>query len=124
MFLVGALRWWYGAGWRRRVGLLHERLAGLADLFSFAVIGRTLFAPFRQISAAPVGGAMAVQLRAWFDKLFSRLVGAVVRLFVLVAGVVVCLVALLIGIVELILWPLMPLLPAVGVVLFSLGVRV
>lgn len=67
---------------------------------------------------------MAVQLRAWFDKLFSRLVGAVVRLFVLVAGVVVCLVALLIGIVELILWPLMPLLPAVGVVLFSLGVRV
>lgn len=122
MFLVGALGWWYRAGWAGRALLIRERLANVADLFSFSVISRTLFAPFRQISAGQVGNTLAAQVRVFADNLFSRVFGAVVRTFIVIFGAVALLITLVVGFIELIVWPLIPLLPIAGVVLFSLGV--
>ena len=79
MFLVGIVQWWYGEGWRR-----HARLSGLgilrmADFFSIGLLARTLFSPYRQISAGRVRGPLPVQLRAFADRLFSRVIGGVFR---------------------------------------------
>lgn len=121
MFIVGMFSWWYGAGWKRCVLLVRERLASLYDYFSLGLLVRTLFAPFRQISAGKVRGSIAVQMRAWFDQLVSRCVGACVRSIVLVAGVLALLVRALIGVVQIVLWPLVPTLPVVAIVCAMAG---
>lgn len=122
MFLVGIISWWYGGGLRARANASIDRLLKTADYFSLGLLVRTLFAPFRQVSAGSTNGPVGVQIRAFFDKLFSRLVGAVVRLFLLVFGLIALLFQTVwVGIV-LIVWPLIPVLPIVGVVLLIMGV--
>ncbi|MET0979649.1 MAG: hypothetical protein ABWX90_00140, partial [Candidatus Saccharimonadales bacterium] len=60
MFVIGTLSWWYGAGWRQRLAMLRERLANTIDYFSIDLLARTLFSPFRQISAGKVNGPIGV----------------------------------------------------------------
>lgn len=121
MFLVGILSWWYGDGWRQRVGLIRERLARTLDFFSISLLLRTLFSPFRQISAGKTAGPIGVQMRAFFDKLTSRLIGAAVRFFMIAAGVVIILLHASWGLVVLVGWALVPLLPVAGILAFSIG---
>jgi len=91
------------------------------ETFSVGLLLRTLFAPFRQISAGNVQGPMAVQVRALGDRLFSRVFGAVVRGFFILFGLIGALLAGLFGLVQLLLWPLLPVLPLVGLLLMVLG---
>lgn len=118
---MGILSWWYGAGWKQRFSMLKERLATTADYFSIDLLIKTLFAPYRQISAGQTRGSIQVQLQAFFDRLLSRIIGAIVRLFMIVIGSVSLLVYLLIGLFLVILWGIVPLLPIVGALLFALG---
>jgi len=121
MFIVGMFSWWYGAGWKRCATVVRERIASLYDYFSLGLLLRTLFAPFRQISAGKVRGSIADQARAWFDRLISRCVGACVRLVVLLVGVVALTVRALVGVVQIIMWPLIPTLPVIAIVLAMMG---
>ena len=54
MFLVGIFQWWYGAGWRRHMQRVGLGVLRTADFFSIGLLVRTLFDPFRQISAGQV----------------------------------------------------------------------
>lgn len=122
MLLVSnLLRWWYGDGWRQRAHLIANRLDGTIDYFSVDLLIKTLFAPFRQISAGRVDGPIGVQMRAMVDKLFSRLIGAVVRLFLLVFGGVVIGLQVLIGLIVLVGWAIVPLLPVIGIMMMVIG---
>ena len=121
MFIVGLLGWWYGAGWRERIRMIGERLMKAYDFFSLDLLLKTLFAPFRQISAGQVKGDITVQLRAFFDRLLSRCIGAIVRTIMLIIGAVWTTVLAIAGLVEGILWLFVPLLPIVGAVLFAIG---
>lgn len=121
MFIVGIVSWWYGAGWRQRALGVRERLASLYDYFSFGLLLRTLFAPFRQISAGSVQGSISAKAHAWFDKLISRCVGACVRTIVLVVGLVGLFIAVIVGFIEIIIWPLVPMMPVVAVVCAMIG---
>ena len=91
------------------------------DYFSIGLLLKTLFAPFRQISAGNVRGSLDVQLRAFFDRLISRCIGAVVRLIMIGAGAVAILLNIVVSAVLLLGWMLLPLLPLVGLVLFLVG---
>lgn len=121
MFIVGILSWWYTAGWKQRVTALLGRLSGTADYFSIDLLAKTLFAPYRQISAGQVRGPIGVQLRAFFDQLLSRIIGAVVRSFMIVFGIVSLVFYSLAGGLLLIIWGVVPLLPLAGVMLFLSG---
>jgi hypothetical protein len=55
------------------------------------------------------------------DKLFSRVIGAVVRLIILLIGAVVIAVQSITAIVVLVFWSLVPLLPFAGIILMSSG---
>jgi hypothetical protein len=121
MFIVGMFSWWYGAGWKRAVLLVRDHLASLYDYFSLGLLVKTLFAPFRQISAGKVGGPIALQMRAWFDRLISRCVGACVRTMVLLVGIVALLLRAIIGLLQIVIWPLVPILPVVTIVLMMMG---
>lgn len=121
MFIVGLLSWWYTAGWWHRVHRLHEKLESTLDYFSIGLLLRTLFSPFRQISAGRVRGPLGVQLRAWVDRLVSRLIGAMVRTVVIFVGLVTIVVHVVLGSIIVIGWALVPLLPVVGAVVAYTG---
>lgn len=121
MFIVGLLSWWYGAGWRRCVMSVGDRLLNAYDYFSIDLLIKTLFSPFRQISAGQVNGPIEVQFRAILDKLISRVIGAIMRTIVIVVGSAALLVSALLGLIRIILWPLVPLLPIAAAVLAMSG---
>lgn len=115
------LSWWYGAGWMQRSRLVRERLARTLDYFSIDILLRTLFSPYRQISAGGVSGPIGLKWRAFVDRTISRLVGAVVRTAIIITGSFVIVFHSLLGLLVLILWGVMPLLPLIGFVLFISG---
>lgn len=121
MLIVGLVSWWYTAGWKWSAGLVLERLEATLDYFSVGLLIRTLFSPFRQISAGRVNGSFDVMVRAFFDRLISRCIGAVVRLIIICIGGIAFFLNMVFGGLALILWAVLPLLPLVGLVLFLMG---
>lgn len=121
MFLVGILSWWYGGGWLARVHIMRERLAASADFFSIGLLVATLFAPFRQISANKVGGSLANEMRGFFDTLLSRVIGALLRLFMIVFGLVAMLLQVIFGAMILLFWLIIPLFPVIGFIGLAIG---
>ena len=121
MFIVEILTWWYTDGWRQRFQMTREALARTVDYFSITLLLKTLFSPFRQISAGSVRGPITVQLQAFFDKLISRLIGAMVRSAIIGIGIGGIGLHLVWGVIVLSLWALIPLLPVVGLGLTTSG---
>ena len=121
MFIVGLFSWWYGAGWKRNLLHVREKLASLYDYFSLGLLVKTLFAPFRQISAGNVDGSLEVNARALFDRLISRCVGACVRSIILVIGALVLSLRAILGLIQILAWPLVPTMPVIAVVLAMMG---
>lgn len=115
------LSWWYTTGWKLRALRLREKVASTMDYFSIDLLLRTLFSPFRQISAGQVDGPLNVKMRAFFDRLISRMIGAMVRTFMIIIGVVGIFLHILMGSVTLLVWAFIPLAPVIGFVLFISG---
>ena len=121
MFLVGIISWWYGSGWKGQLSRIRDRLAVTAGYFSIGQLFATLFSPFRQISAGSTNGPVGVQLRALFDNILSRVIGAVVRLFTILAGVIILIAQSIFEVVILIIWLILPAFPVIGLLLFAIG---
>jgi hypothetical protein len=121
MAIVGILMWWYSAGFRQAIRSVQARLMSMLDYFSIDLLLRTLFSPFRQISAGSVDGPLPLQLRAFVDRLVSRLVGAVVRSIVMVVGIMAILLTVAFGLFYLVFWLSAPLLPLVGLIMMMTG---
>ena len=121
MFLVGILSWWYGDGWRTRAAMVGSRIARTSDYFSVGLLLSTLFSPFRQISAGTVEGGLAVQLRAFLDKLISRIIGAIVRTFMILFGLMTIILQAVFGGIVLLAWVVVPLLPIIGLIMTVVG---
>lgn len=120
MVLVGILSWWYTDGFLSRIRIAQNRLVLSADLFSINLLIRTLFNPFRQISADASGVSFPEKLRAFFDRLLSRVIGAFVRSFMIIFGSIVMFLQVLFEIIIMIFWISMPILPIVGAILMAL----
>jgi hypothetical protein len=121
MLIVGILSWWYTVGWQQRIVKLREGFSGAADYFSLDLLLRTLFSPFRQISVGRVDGSLGVRLQAFIDRILSRCIGALIRLFMIVVGSFSLLVYLLFGCVMLAAWAIVPIAPIVGFFLWIVG---
>lgn len=121
MFLVGILSWWYGDGWLSRIKIMKERLASSSDYFSVGLLAMTIFAPFRQISAGTVGGSLSTKWHAFIDRTISRLVGAVVRIGMIIMGLFVMLFQIIFGIIYIVVWPIIPFCIVIGLILMVIG---
>lgn len=121
MVIWGMVTWWYTDGWRQCWLRFKERLEATLDFFSIDLLLKTLFAPFRQISAGNVRGPLNIQMRAFFDRLISRCIGMVVRLTMIGVGGITILLNVVIGGTVLLLWAFVPFLPIIGVILFVSG---
>jgi len=121
MFIVGIVTWWYGAGWGRQARSYVDRIKSVEDYFSIDLLLKTLFSPYRQISAGRVDGSLNVQMHAFFDRLISRMIGAMIRLVMIIVGGMAIVLYGLLGVVLLVIWGIVPLLPIVGLVLAIVG---
>jgi hypothetical protein len=121
MVIAGILLWWYGPGWRGRALSLRDKLAGTMDYFSIDLLLRTLFSPYRQISAGKVRGPLGVQMRAMMDRFISRIIGAMIRFTMIIIGSFAIIFYALIGLVMLVVWAVVPVLPVIGLLLFLAG---
>ena len=121
MFVMGILSWWYTSGWRSQFKAVQAHLSRTLDYFSIDLLLKTLFSPFRQISAGKVRGPLGVQVRAFFDNLISRCIGAMVRLTIIVVGSLWIGVSLLLYSALAVLWGAVPLLPFAGVYFAAIG---
>lgn len=121
MIILSLFRWWYGEGLMGQLKAAERRISGTADYFSVGLLLKTLFSPFRQISAGRVDGPLAVQWRAWLDKLISRLVGAAIRTVTIIAGLITLLLQSILLLILLLSWLLLPLLPIAGLVMSFSG---
>ncbi|HRJ06115.1 MAG TPA: hypothetical protein PK096_00910 [Candidatus Saccharibacteria bacterium] len=121
MIIVWALSWWYGAGWKAQLKRFLERLDSSYDYFSIGLLLRSLFAPFRQISAGKVRGPINIQIRAFADRLISRFIGAFVRLILIVVGAAWLGILAIGGVIYALLWLVVPVLPLVGFIFMTAG---
>ena len=108
MLFVSFFTWWYGRGWKQVFANFRPRLQGVLNAFSVTQLTRTLFAPWRRIITEP-GANITDRFRAWGDNIFSRMIGFVVRVFVLLGAIITLLGVAILTILELIVWPLAPL---------------
>lgn len=117
MIIADIVTWWYKVAWVQVLHDVQHRTAGIFQSFSVGLLARTLFAPFRQIDAGGVRGPINVQLRAWFDRTFSRLFGAVLRSIVIFAGCITGLAVFVGGVLWAAAWLVIPFAPILGIIL-------
>lgn len=121
MFLVGLLQWWYGHGWVSQAARLKRNLAHTSAFFSIGQLAGTLFSPFRQISVGRVDGSVGAQLRALFDNVLSRCIGAFIRTSTIVIGLLALAVSAVVEGIVLVTWFLVPAFPVFGFILLAVG---
>ena len=123
MIIIELLSWWFTSGWGTFVEKLKNNFLNLADFFSMSSLIRTLFQPYRQISAGSAASDASLDLKfhAFTDRLISRCIGFVSRLLLLITGTIIMLVSGTVGLVLLITWPLIPFIPIAGVILTITG---
>jgi hypothetical protein len=107
MFIAFFL-WWYGRGWQQVVSSFRPRIRSVINGFSVRQLVTTLFAPWKRIITQP-GRSLEDRLRAAADNAFSRVIGFVVRILVLLAALFCVVIIALLSIIEIIVWPLLPL---------------
>ena len=124
MAITEMFLWWYSSGWKVFVDKLKAALSSITDFFSMGSLVRTLFKPYRQISAetARDGASLDIKFHMFLDRLISRIVGFFSRLTLLLVGIIIIIFGGIISFILVILWPIIPLLPIVGIVLTAMGV--
>lgn len=123
MAILEMYAWWYAKGWRVFAQRCRVWFSSITDFFSMDSLVRTLFKPYRQISAGSASNEpLSVRFEMFIDRTVSRLIGFVSRLVLLLVGVLIILVGGTIALALLILWPIIPFLPIVGVVVSLTGV--
>ena len=123
MAVIEMFTWWYSKGWSVFIHMIREKLAGISDFFSMDSLVRTLFQPFRQISAesASTNSSINLKFRMFTDRLVSRVVGFFSRFILLIIGTVVIVIGGVLSLVLIVLWPVIPLAPITGIILAVTG---
>ena len=116
--------WWYSRGWQTFIAKARNSLTSITDFFSMSSLIRTLFKPYRQISAESASGtaSLDVKFHMFIDRLVSRFIGFISRLVLLLAGTFIIIIGGIACLILIILWPLIPLLPIAGIILAITGV--
>lgn len=124
MAITEMFLWWYSHGWAVFIHKLRGIFSNITDFFSMDSLIRTLFQPFRQISAgsAHADSSLDLKFHMFLDRLVSRFIGFSTRLILLIAGLLMIIVGGIVSLFLIIIWPLIPLTPIIGIVLAISGV--
>jgi hypothetical protein len=112
--MFSMLSWWYLGGLQDQFGRTKKRLLKVYDQFSIPLLLKTLFHPFRMIDAdKSYGPSLDAKIRAWLDKMVSRMIGGFIRTIVVIIGIIVLITTVVISALMLVLWVILPILPFV-----------
>lgn len=93
-----------------------------ADFFSTPLLLKTLFSPWRRYNW---GYPRGFDIKGYFETItsnvFSRLIGAICRVFLIIAGLVFQICVVLFGVIVFMVWLLLPMLSLMGL-LFVLNI--
>ena len=115
--MLSYFSWWYGQGFAGLVRAVLRRMEQLAEMFSVAILVRTLFSPWRRIITYP-GAGLEAHVRAMLDNMVSRVIGLFVRVVVLLSAAVMFTLLAVVSAVQIILWPLLPVI-ALGLIVWG-----
>lgn len=88
------------------------------DYFSIPFLVKTLFSPWRRYKFSYGRGFdIGRYLEALTFNIFSRFMGAIVRIVVIVVGVVLQILIFFFGILSIIIWLLLPVITIIGLFL-------
>ncbi|MDR2524556.1 MAG: hypothetical protein LBC95_03430 [Candidatus Nomurabacteria bacterium] len=119
MLIFAFFSWWYTTGFREQLAKIKMSFVKLNDQFSIPLLLKTLFQPFRQISAGKVDGALSDKIRAWGDRMVSRAIGGFIRTTVMLIGLVVMAACGIFSGLRIIIWLAMPILPLTSFAIMS-----
>ena len=119
MVILSMFSWWYTAGLGDQLQRVKKMFVVVNDQFSIPLLLKTLFQPFRQISNFSVDGALEDKMRAWLDRTISRLIGAFIRIIMMIVGLIALVGVVILSLLRLMIWIAMPLLPLLGVFLVT-----
>ena len=119
--MVGLLSWWYGDGFFARIQSIKVRLEKVFDFFSILILIKTLFAPYKQISAGGNVDKSETWLQIIADKLISRFIGFFARIFLIIAGMIVIIFQLIFSVIVIIFWLILPIIPVAGLIMYVIG---
>ena len=124
MAITEMFLWWYSRGWMVFIQKIRTFLSDITDFFSMSSLIRTLFQPFRQISAAnsPADSSLDLKFHMFIDRLVSRIIGFFSRLILVLIGTIIIVFGGILSLVLILLWPLIPFAPLAGIILCITGV--
>ena len=105
MVIVLFLKWWYGAGWGWLFGQYQHKLTSVSRNFSVSILLKTLFSPWKQLTTQ---ATFRNFFQALIDNTVSRLIGFVIRFFVLATAVLIIVLVSLAFAVIAISWAFIP----------------
>jgi hypothetical protein len=113
------LGWHYTLALQDLAGIYRNILRFVYHFFSLPVLVRTIFAPWRRLGEAYPSGMLDIsgKLAAFFINSMMRLVGAIIRLWMILFGSLVWLLAAILGLVTFVLWLVLPPLLILGLIL-------
>ncbi len=124
MLILDFLKWWYQKGLIDLFFRLQTTFMRVFDFFSVDILIKTLFQPFKLIDNEAHGQDFISKIRAYFDRLFSSLFGAMIRLVTLIFGVLVLFILSIFLILMALFWLILPILPIIFIFLFIFGVKI
>ena len=94
------------------------RFSSFAEWLSIPILLKTLFEPWKQIKTyTGQNTPFNVKIHIFFDNLFARAIGFLIRTFVIIFGLIVLLGVTIFGIILAVLWPIVPALPVVFIIM-------
>lgn len=114
-------KWWFGPGWMNAFARIPQRVSQLAATLSMGILVGTLFEPWKQITSySGPHSSMELKMRVFFDNIFARIVGFVIRAGVLVFGILASIFVFIFGLLLALLWPIVPVTPVVLMIMAGL----
>jgi hypothetical protein len=108
-FLLAYVRWHYGKGFSEFVDIARNFFGFLLHFFSFKLLLRTLFSPWKRIGESYEKGLhIESVLSVFIVNSLMRVVGLFSRLSIILLGLAATLVFFVVSFVSSVIWLLMP----------------
>lgn len=120
MAFLRIFQWWYGGGFGWVLARIENSLKNVGKTLAIDVLAKTLFAPWKQIQTT---GKVPIMQKI-LDNTISRLIGFLVRVFMLIVGGLWAIMVIIFGLFALISWFFVPFLVIILPILAINGVGV
>ncbi|MEX2014423.1 MAG: hypothetical protein WD885_00615 [Candidatus Saccharimonadales bacterium] len=119
MFAVLLLSWWYSSGWSWLARRCAAKYLLISEALSIGILIKTFFAPWKQIQSTTT---LQNFIQSTVDNIVSRVVGMVIRGFMLFTALFLYILLTAFTIASFIIWPIAPMLVIILPVLAAKGV--